>query len=175
MDLTPFKLDADELLDEFTEGNYTTLADMKRVWMAKKFSYIYEAKPTSNEAFFMQSLYSYSILMNVYMVSTGALLRRLGGLYCLYCLYETQPYKPAFKIYYLFYFKMRKLRVKELSVNRTICFLSIKPIMKWELYAGCCHYNYLNPFGILTKYLSPLKYSSTSIFQCDTMFILENF
>nr|XP_018676665.1 PREDICTED: uncharacterized protein LOC103972792 isoform X1 [Musa acuminata subsp. malaccensis] len=61
MDLTPFKLDADELLDEFTEGNYTTLADMKRVWMAKKFSYIYEAKPTSNEAFFMQSLYSYSI------------------------------------------------------------------------------------------------------------------
>ncbi|CAL9781671.1 unnamed protein product [Musa acuminata subsp. burmannicoides] len=93
MDLTPFKLDADELLDEFTEGNYTTLADMKRVWMAKKFSYIYEAKPTSNEAFFMQSLYSYSI---------RALLRRLGGLYCLYCLYETQPYKPAFKIYYLF-------------------------------------------------------------------------
>lgn len=99
MDLTPFKLDADELLDEFTEvisssqilsafliffkpkcmfqfieslhrrllnwqGNYTTLADMKRVWMAKKFSYIYEAKPTSNEAFFMQSLYSYSIRMS---------------------------------------------------------------------------------------------------------------
>jgi snRNA-activating protein complex subunit 1 len=37
------------------------LADMKRVWLSKKFSYIYEASPSSNLAFFMQSLYSHSI------------------------------------------------------------------------------------------------------------------
>nr|CAD1841406.1 unnamed protein product [Ananas comosus var. bracteatus] len=96
MDLTPFKLDIDELLDEFCEEKCTTLADMKRVWLAKKISYIYEAKPTSNSAFFMQSLYAHSI---GYMASFGALSQRLGGLYCLYCLYETQPYKPCFKIY----------------------------------------------------------------------------
>ncbi|OAY78869.1 hypothetical protein ACMD2_08173 [Ananas comosus] len=122
MDLTPFKLDIDELLDEFCEEKCTTLADMKRVWLAKKFSYIYEAKPTSNSAFFMQSLYAHSIgklwvkdehqhfnmLRTVrecvisdasYMASFGALSQRLGGLYCLYCLYETQPCKPCFKIY----------------------------------------------------------------------------
>lgn len=100
MDLRPFKLDIDELVDEFNEvvsfsqilyaflliffklkcmfqfrenlhhcslnwqGNHTTLADMKKMWMAKKFSYIYEAKPISNEAIFMQSLYSYSISMS---------------------------------------------------------------------------------------------------------------
>lgn len=96
MDLTPFKQDIDELLDEFTKGNFTTLADMKKVWMAKKFSYIYEAKPTSNSALFMQSLYAHCIS---HMISTGVLSRRLGGLYCLYCLYEIQPYKPHFKIY----------------------------------------------------------------------------
>ncbi|XP_010935449.1 uncharacterized protein [Elaeis guineensis] len=61
MDLSPLKLDIDELLDEFTKGNFTTLADMKKVWMAKKFSYIYEAKPTTNSALFMQSLYAHCI------------------------------------------------------------------------------------------------------------------
>ncbi|WOK95464.1 hypothetical protein Cni_G04171 [Canna indica] len=96
MDLTTFKLDIDELLEEYTEGNYNTLADMKSVWMIKKFSYIFEAKPTSKEALFMQSLYSFAIR---HMVSKGELSRRLGGLYCLYCLYESQPYYPSFKIY----------------------------------------------------------------------------
>ncbi|XP_029123486.1 uncharacterized protein [Elaeis guineensis] len=96
MDLSPLKLDIDELLDEFTKGNFTTLADMKKVWMAKKFSYIYEAKPTTNSALFMQSLYAHCIS---HMSSTSSLSRRLGGLYCLYCLYEIQPYKPRFKIY----------------------------------------------------------------------------
>ncbi|KAG6533788.1 uncharacterized protein LOC121981524 [Zingiber officinale] len=96
MDLASFKLDVDELLDKFTDGNYTTLADMKRLWMSKRFSYIFEAKPSSKEGLFMQSLYSYSIR---HMVSVGAFSRRLGGLYCLYCLYETQPYHPYFKIY----------------------------------------------------------------------------
>ncbi|KAK8965388.1 hypothetical protein KSP40_PGU010279 [Platanthera guangdongensis] len=95
MDLTTFKLDIDELLDDFTLGSSTTLSDMKRVWIAKKFSYIYEAKPRSNSALFMQAMFSHSI---GHMCSTS-LYQRLGGLYCLYCLYETQPYKPRIKIY----------------------------------------------------------------------------
>lgn len=73
-----------------------TLADMKRVWISKKFSYIYEACPSTNLAFFMQSVYAHCI---GYMASTVSLSHRLGGLYCLYCLYETQPFKPPFKVY----------------------------------------------------------------------------
>ncbi|XP_073107900.1 uncharacterized protein [Elaeis guineensis] len=96
MDLTPFKLDINELLDEFTKGNFTTLADIKKMWMTKKFSYIHEAKPTSNLALFIQSLYAHCIS---HMISTGVLSQRLGGLYSLYCLYEIQPYRPHFKIY----------------------------------------------------------------------------
>nr|XP_009759988.1 PREDICTED: uncharacterized protein LOC104212432 isoform X2 [Nicotiana sylvestris]XP_009759989.1 PREDICTED: uncharacterized protein LOC104212432 isoform X2 [Nicotiana sylvestris]XP_009759990.1 PREDICTED: uncharacterized protein LOC104212432 isoform X2 [Nicotiana sylvestris]XP_009759991.1 PREDICTED: uncharacterized protein LOC104212432 isoform X2 [Nicotiana sylvestris]XP_009759992.1 PREDICTED: uncharacterized protein LOC104212432 isoform X2 [Nicotiana sylvestris]XP_009759993.1 PREDICTED: unch len=69
---------------------------MKRVWVSKKFSYIFEASPSKDQACFMQSLYAYC---SGYMVSTHSLLSRLGGLYCLYCLYETQPFKPPFKIY----------------------------------------------------------------------------
>jgi hypothetical protein len=38
-----------------------TLADMKRVWISKKFSYIYVACPSTNLAFFMQSLYAHCI------------------------------------------------------------------------------------------------------------------
>lgn len=106
MDLTPFKLDIDELLDEFTEGNLTTLMDFKGVWAARRFSYIYEARPTTNCAFFMQSLFSYCI-SNI--VSQAPLSRRLGGLYCLYCLHQTQPYKPSFKIY-LSLAELRRLR-----------------------------------------------------------------
>eukprot|EP00262_Sarcandra_glabra_P011140 TRINITY_DN26862_c0_g1_i1.p1 TRINITY_DN26862_c0_g1~~TRINITY_DN26862_c0_g1_i1.p1 ORF type:complete len:277 (+),score=62.41 TRINITY_DN26862_c0_g1_i1:91-921(+) len=96
MDLTPFKLDIDELVKEFTEDGLTTLADMKRVWLSRKFTFIYEARPTNNLGLFMQALYAHSI---GYMISTGSLSQRLGGLYCLYCLYETQPFKPPFKIY----------------------------------------------------------------------------
>lgn len=96
MDLSPFKLDIDELLDEFTQGGSTTLGDMKRVWLSRKFSFIYEASPSTNLAFFMQSLYTHTI---GHMVPTGSLPHRLGGLYCLYCLYETQLFKPRFKIY----------------------------------------------------------------------------
>ncbi|KAJ8513570.1 hypothetical protein OPV22_004004 [Ensete ventricosum] len=112
----PFKLDIDELVDEFNEGNHTTLADMKKMWMAKKFSYIYEAKPISNEAIFMQSLYSYSIS---HMVSIGAPSRRLGGLYCLYCLYETQPYKPAFKIY-LSLCELKRLKILVIDAKKIV-------------------------------------------------------
>ncbi|KAG6712702.1 hypothetical protein I3842_05G115500 [Carya illinoinensis] len=69
---------------------------MKRVWISRKFSYIYEASPSTNLAFFMQSLYAHSI---GYMIGNASLSHRLGGLYCLYCLYETQPFKPPFRIY----------------------------------------------------------------------------
>ncbi|KAG0452036.1 hypothetical protein HPP92_025876 [Vanilla planifolia] len=96
MDLSSFKLDIDELVDDFSQANLKTLSDMKRLWLAKKFSYIYEARPKSNSAFFMQSLFSHSI---GHMCSSVSLSQRLGGLYCLYCLYCTQPYKPCFKIY----------------------------------------------------------------------------
>ncbi|CAK7345390.1 unnamed protein product [Dovyalis caffra] len=96
MDLSPFKLDIDELINEFVEGEFTTLADMKRVWLSRKFTYIFEASPPTNLAFFMQSLYAHTI---GHMLNTSSLSQRLGGLYCLYCLYETQPFKPPFKIY----------------------------------------------------------------------------
>ncbi|ESQ39571.1 hypothetical protein EUTSA_v10000991mg [Eutrema salsugineum] len=70
---------------------------MKRVWLSRKFSYIYEANRNTSLAFFMQSLYAHTI---GHMVNTGdSFSRRLGGLYCLYCLHETQPFKPKFRIY----------------------------------------------------------------------------
>ncbi|KAM3290010.1 hypothetical protein P3S67_018299 [Capsicum chacoense] len=96
MDLKPFKLDIDELINDFAKGGSHTFAEMKRVWVSKKFSYIFEASPSRDQACFIQSLYAYC---SGYMVSTNSLLSRLGGLYCLYCLYETQPFKPPFKIY----------------------------------------------------------------------------
>ncbi|XP_010250199.1 PREDICTED: uncharacterized protein LOC104592497 isoform X2 [Nelumbo nucifera] len=106
MDLTPFKLDIDELINEFSETGSTTLADMKRIWLSRKFTYIYEGRPKTNLVFFMQSLYAHSIGK---MVSTGSLSQRLGGMYCLYCLYETQPFKPPLKIY-LSLGELKKLR-----------------------------------------------------------------
>ncbi|KDO68899.1 hypothetical protein CISIN_1g036901mg [Citrus sinensis] len=96
MDLSPFKQDIDELIDEFAQDELRTLADMKRVWLSRKFTYIYEASPSTNLSFFMQSLYAHTTR---HMVSNDSLSRRLGGLYCLYCLYETQPFKPPFHIY----------------------------------------------------------------------------
>ncbi|MED6159328.1 hypothetical protein PIB30_041411 [Stylosanthes scabra] len=105
MNIDSFKRDIDELIGEFTQNESTTLADMKRVWLSKKFSYIYESSPSSNLAFFMQSLYSQCI---GYMCRTS-LSHRLGGLYCLYCLYETQPFKPPFKVY-LSLGEVKKLR-----------------------------------------------------------------
>jgi Small nuclear RNA activating complex (SNAPc), subunit 1 len=95
MDLMHFKLDLDELLGDFVEvlavlqlpmqlpfyilifahfifnlllvvqGNCMTLADMKTKWKERKCSYIFEAKPTTNSAFFMQSLYAHSLSMTV--------------------------------------------------------------------------------------------------------------
>lgn len=43
------------------QGGSRALADMKRIWLSRKFSYIYEARPSSNLTFFMQTLYSQSI------------------------------------------------------------------------------------------------------------------
>lgn len=53
----------------YWQGESTSLADMKRIWLSKKFSYIYEARPSTNLAFFMQSLYAHSIgrLLNVWL------------------------------------------------------------------------------------------------------------
>lgn len=94
--MSPFKLDIDELINEFAERGLTTLVGMKSVWLSRKFSYIYEARPSTGLSFFMQSLYAHTI---GHMVSNASLSHRLGGLYCLYCLYEIQPFKPPFKIY----------------------------------------------------------------------------
>ncbi|XVF48048.1 hypothetical protein PTKIN_Ptkin03bG0159100 [Pterospermum kingtungense] len=96
MDLSPFKQDIDDLIHEFVQNEFTTLNDMKRVWLSRKFSYIYEASPSTNLAFFMQSLYAHTI---GHIANADSLSCRLGGLYCLYCLDETQPFKLPFKIY----------------------------------------------------------------------------
>ncbi|KAJ3674382.1 hypothetical protein LUZ60_004998 [Juncus effusus] len=96
MDLSPFKLDIDELLNNFTQGNFTSFADFKRIWKEKKFSYIFASKPSKNSAFFMQSLYTHCI---GHMDLMEHLSHKFGALYCLYCLYEIQPFKPSFKIY----------------------------------------------------------------------------
>ncbi|KAL2338409.1 hypothetical protein Fmac_012855 [Flemingia macrophylla] len=107
IDIDYFKKDIDELIGEFTQGESTTLADMKRIWLSRKFSHIYEACPSSNLALFMQSLYGHCI---GYMAGVASLSHRLGGLYCLYCLYETQPFNPSFKIY-LSLGELKKLRI----------------------------------------------------------------
>ncbi|KAE9602226.1 hypothetical protein Lal_00049947 [Lupinus albus] len=96
MNMDTFKKDIDELIGEFAKNELTTLADMKRIWLDKKFSYIYQASPSTNLAFFMQSLFAHSI---DYMVGNDSLSHRLGGLYCLYCLYEVQPHNPPFRVY----------------------------------------------------------------------------
>ncbi|GLT26237.1 hypothetical protein SLA2020_013190 [Shorea laevis] len=107
MDLSSFKMDIDVLIDEFVEGESTTLADMKKVWLSRKFSYIFEAGLSNNLAFIMQSLYTHSV---GHICNADSFSRKLGGLYCLYCLYETQPFKPAFKIY-ISLGELEKLRV----------------------------------------------------------------
>ncbi|CAO2841191.1 unnamed protein product [Amaranthus hypochondriacus] len=96
MDFSPFKLDIDELIKEFAEGELQSFSDMKRLWLERKFSYIFEAQPSTSVIIFMQILYSHTIS---YMICTNSLSQRLGALYVLYCLFEAQPFKPPFKIY----------------------------------------------------------------------------
>ncbi|KAL6537554.1 hypothetical protein OROMI_026088 [Orobanche minor] len=64
MDLKPFKLDVDDLIHEFAESTSTTLAEFKRVWLSRKFSFLFEASPSTNQGFFMQSLYAHSIVLH---------------------------------------------------------------------------------------------------------------
>ncbi|KAH9767203.1 Small nuclear RNA activating complex (SNAPc) subunit SNAP43 protein [Citrus sinensis] len=80
MDLSPFKQDIDELIDEFAQDELRTLADMKRVWLSRKFTYIYEASPSTNLSFFMQSLPNLFSSYAGHMVSNDSLSRRLGEL-----------------------------------------------------------------------------------------------
>ncbi|XP_071733470.1 uncharacterized protein [Rutidosis leptorrhynchoides] len=96
MDLHTFKLDTDEIIREFAEDEMTTLSHMKRIWLSKKFTCIFEAKPNTKLGFFMQSLYGNCM---GYMTSSASISHRLGGLYCLYFLHETQPFNPPFRIY----------------------------------------------------------------------------
>ncbi|KAF3574453.1 hypothetical protein F2Q69_00061741 [Brassica cretica] len=59
--LSVFKRDIHELIGEFVEGDLTSFADMKRVWLSRKFSYVYEALPSSNLVFFIESLLAHAI------------------------------------------------------------------------------------------------------------------
>ncbi|KAF5802472.1 putative small nuclear RNA activating complex (SNAPc), subunit SNAP43 [Helianthus annuus] len=123
MDLNPFRLDIDDLINEFAEGNMTLLADMKRIWLSKKFSCIFEAKPNKKLGFFMQSLYAHCI---GYMTSTDSISHRLGGLYSLYCLHETQPFKPPFRIYIC----LREMkRLKELVIDAKNENIGVVPLL----------------------------------------------
>jgi len=61
MDIAPFKLDTNELIADYDKENNTALADFKRVWKAKKFSYLYEGRPKTNSDFFMRPLFLHCI------------------------------------------------------------------------------------------------------------------
>lgn len=94
MDLSPFKKDIDDLIDEFAQvfspstvkcqivclcttvfilfgwlngdsylqKRLLKFADMKRVWLSRKFSFIYEGRPNKkNTSIFMQGLYAHCI------------------------------------------------------------------------------------------------------------------
>lgn len=106
MNLAGFKKDIDELLDTFASEGFTGFRDFKQIWLERRFSYIYEGRPTNNPAVFMQGLFAHCIAC---FVSSSPFSRRLGSLYCLYCLYETQPFKPCFKIY-LFLGELKHLK-----------------------------------------------------------------
>uniref|UniRef100_A0ACD5W011 Uncharacterized protein n=1 Tax=Avena sativa TaxID=4498 RepID=A0ACD5W011_AVESA len=142
MDLAPFKLDIDQLLDDYAKENCTSFTDFKRVWMGKKFSYIYEGRPKTNSGVFMQSLFLHCI---GHMTSQSSLFRRLAGLYCLYCLYKCQPYKPHFKIY-LSLEESRKL--KDFVVVAKQSGLSLVPaLVKTMLDKGMFLFGFINLLG----------------------------
>ncbi|MQL77042.1 hypothetical protein Taro_009448 [Colocasia esculenta] len=56
-----FKRDVDELLCEFAQCGSIFFAAFKKVWLSRKFSYIYEGRPTTNSSVFMQGLYAHCI------------------------------------------------------------------------------------------------------------------
>ncbi|KAI3693634.1 hypothetical protein L1987_76582 [Smallanthus sonchifolius] len=123
MDLNAFRLDIDDLINEFAEGKMTLLTDMKRIWLFKKFSCIFEAKPNTKLGFFMQSLYAHCI---GYMTSSASISHRLGGLYCLYCVHETQPFKPPFRIYLC---TREMKRLKELVIDAKKENIGVVPVL----------------------------------------------
>ncbi|KAF0894228.1 hypothetical protein E2562_037727 [Oryza meyeriana var. granulata] len=142
MDLSPFKLDIDELLADYTEAYCTAFTDFKRLWMAKKFSYIYEGRPKTNSGAFMQSLFLHCI---GHMTSQSCLPQRLAGLYCLYCLYESQPYKPHFKIY----FSLEELKkLKDFVVEAKQNGMDVVPaLVKRILDKGMILFGFINLLG----------------------------
>ncbi|KAF5736567.1 hypothetical protein HS088_TW14G00712 [Tripterygium wilfordii] len=131
MDLSSFEHDIDELIEEFVMEGSTTFAAMKRVWLSKKFSYIYEARPSTNFLLYAVIIYTYG-----HMINTTSLLQRLAGLYCLYCLCETQPLRPPVKIY----ISIRELKwLKELVVEARekdikVVHVLIKSMLKMNLF-----------------------------------------
>ncbi|XP_015697222.1 uncharacterized protein LOC102708649 isoform X2 [Oryza brachyantha] len=150
MDLSPFKLDIDELLADYSEANYTAFADFKRLWIAKKFSYIYEG----------------------HMTSQSCLPQRLAGLYCLYCLYESQPYKPHFKIY-LSLEELKKL--KDFIVEAKQNGMDVVPaLVKRMLDKGMILFGFINLLGDTgAKQVNELTASQNKRvkFACDKLFM----
>lgn len=88
MDLKPFNQDRDGLINDFAkvvlvnkisnffkihiylncadfvlilQGGSTAFTEFKRIWLSKKFSFVFEASPSTNQACFMRSLYAHSI------------------------------------------------------------------------------------------------------------------
>ncbi|KAF0930750.1 hypothetical protein E2562_034939 [Oryza meyeriana var. granulata] len=169
MDLSPFKLDIDELLADYTEANCTAFTDFKRMWMAKKFSYIYEDRPKTNSGAFMQSLFLHCI---GHKTSQSCLPQRLAGLYCLYCLYESQPYKPHFKIY-LSLEELKKL--KDFVVEAKQNGMDVVPaLVKRMLDKGMILFGFINLLGNSgAKQVSELTASQNKRvqFACDKLFL----
>ncbi|KAL5226138.1 hypothetical protein ABZP36_012777 [Zizania latifolia] len=169
MDLSPFKLDIDELLADFTKANCTSFVDFKRLWMAKKFSYIYEGRPKTNSGAFMQSLFLHCI---GHMNSESCLPQRLAGLYCLYCLYESQPYKPHFKIY-LSLEELKKL--KDFVVDAKQSGMGVVPaLVKRMLDKSMILFGFINLLGDSgTKQVDELTASQNKRvkFACDKLFM----
>ncbi|KAF0894227.1 hypothetical protein E2562_037727 [Oryza meyeriana var. granulata] len=169
MDLSPFKLDIDELLADYTEAYCTAFTDFKRLWMAKKFSYIYEGRPKTNSGAFMQSLFLHCI---GHMTSQSCLPQRLAGLYCLYCLYESQPYKPHFKIY----FSLEELKkLKDFVVEAKQNGMDVVPaLVKRILDKGMILFGFINLLGDSgAKQVSELTASQNKRvqFACDKLFL----
>uniref|UniRef100_A0A0E0IUL2 Uncharacterized protein n=1 Tax=Oryza nivara TaxID=4536 RepID=A0A0E0IUL2_ORYNI len=169
MDLSPFKLDIDELLADYTEANCTAFADFKGLWMAKKFSYIYEGRPKTNSGAFMQSLFLHCI---GHMTSQSCMPQRLAGIYCLYCLYESQPYKPHFKIY-LSLEELKKL--KDFVVEAKQNGMAVVPsLVKRMLDKGMILFGFINLLGDSgVKQVNELTASQNKRvkFACDKLFM----
>ncbi|XP_078437155.1 small nuclear RNA activating complex (SNAPc), subunit SNAP43 protein isoform X2 [Wolffia australiana] len=62
VDVTAFEKDIEELLDEFELCGSLLFSAFKKVWLSRKFSYVFEGRPAMhNSGVFMQCLYSHCI------------------------------------------------------------------------------------------------------------------